>query len=108
MIITIKEQRNLYAQQKGAAQFRAVTNDDTCITVFLYINMMVGVHLCDERCPLLFHNSIKTYNRPVGKQKLKSQFYFTKYHLFLIFSYVCACLNSLKFQACSILNSLLE
>ena len=44
MITTIKEQTNLYAQQKEAARFRVrpVTYDD--INVFLYINMMFGVH----------------------------------------------------------------
>ena len=44
MITTIKEQTNLYAQQKGAAPFRPMTYDDINGFFFLYINMMFGVH----------------------------------------------------------------
>ena len=42
MITTIKEQTNLYAEQKEAARFKPVTNND--INIFLYINMMFGIH----------------------------------------------------------------
>ena len=43
MIATIKEQTNLYAQQKEALRsFKPVTDED--INLFLYVNMMLGVH----------------------------------------------------------------
>ena len=43
LIARIKEQTNLYAQQKEAPRpFKPVTDED--INLFLYINMMFGVH----------------------------------------------------------------
>ena len=47
LIATIKEQTNLYAQQKEAPRsFKPVTDED--INLFLYVNMMFGVHLMPD------------------------------------------------------------